>query len=141
MVKRFLVSLLTSIVAITGFIAIVAPNTVTAASCPTGGNFLTFPAWNRGLECDQYGAVNVKNEGIPRVVWTIALNVVEILLQVAGLLAVVMILVSAFKYLTNGGDEQKIAAAKTSLLQAIVGLAIALISVTAINFIVASLWK
>ena len=113
---------------------------VTAVPCNHGG-FLTFPAWSRGLECESNaeGTLYVVVNDIPQFVWTIALNMLEILLQVVGIIAIVMILVSAFKYLTNGGNEQKIIDAKTSLMQAVVGLAIALLASTIIGFVMSGL--
>lgn len=50
---------------------------------------------------------------------------VNILSYVAGFLAIVMILVSGFKYITSGGDSNKVGSAKNTLIFALVGIAIA----------------
>jgi uncharacterized membrane protein YuzA (DUF378 family) len=52
-------------------------------------------------------------------------TVVNILSIVVGVAAIIMILVSAFKYITSNGDSAKIGSAKTTLIYALVGLAIA----------------
>ena len=65
-----------------------------------------------------------------------ALNGLNILLQIAGILAVVMLIASGYNYLTSSGEPDKITKAKTGLLRAIVGLAIAVMSSTIIYFIV-----
>jgi len=44
------------------------------------------------------------------------------------ILAVVFVLVAAFKYLTAGGDEEKIGAAHKTLLWAVIAVAVALLS-------------
>jgi type IV secretory pathway VirB2 component (pilin) len=110
-----------------------------AIPCTTGGSFLSFPSWNEGLECekDSKGTiyVNVEAVGIETFVWTVVLNGLRILLQIAGILAVVMIIVSGYQYLTSAGSPDKVAKAKTRLLQAIVGLAIALLSSSIVYFI------
>lgn len=140
--KRLITSCFLVFVGLFGLVAAM-PTPVNAASSCTGGTgtssaVLGFPYWYRGMKCDTINGnkvVNVKETTIPTLVWTVALNVLEILLRIAGILAVIMILASAFQYITNGGNEQKIAKAKTSLIQAVVGLAIAICATTIIGFI------
>jgi type IV secretory pathway VirB2 component (pilin) len=73
---------------------------------------------------------------IPTFVWTVALNALDILLRIAGILAVVLLIVNGYQYLMSAGAPEKISKAKTGLLQAIVGLAIALLASTIIYYIV-----
>jgi hypothetical protein len=111
-------------------------------SCPPTSGFLDFPNWNRGLKCKQKvngqgnNVTYTEMDDIPKFVWTVVLNIVDILLRVAGIVAVVMILFNGFQYLSSGGQTDKIAAAKKGLLQTIVGLLIAVMSVAIISFIV-----
>ncbi len=58
-------------------------------------------------------------------VTSLADKVINLLSVVAGIIAVIMILVSAIKFTTSGGDTQKVTSAKNSLIYAIVGIAIA----------------
>jgi hypothetical protein len=52
-------------------------------------------------------------------------SVVSILSIVVGVAAVIMIILSGFRYITSGGDSNKVASAKSSLIYALVGLAVA----------------
>lgn len=114
------------------------PASVYAEQCQPESGILGFPTWYRGLTCDgiKGETYHVVDDHIPKIVWTAALNVLDMLLHVAGIVAIFMILLSAFKYLTNGGNQQKVAGAKSSLLKAVVGLAIALLASTAVGFAV-----
>lgn len=105
--------------------------------CPRNGSFLSFPDWNRGLQCEGSGdSLHVVMNDIPTFVWTVALNALDILLRIAGILAVVLLIVNGYQYLMSAGAPEKISKAKTGLLQAIVGLAIALLASTIIYYIV-----
>lgn len=52
-------------------------------------------------------------------------NIVTILSIVVGVVAVIMIIVAGYKYITSAGDASKITSAKNTLIYAIVGLIIA----------------
>jgi hypothetical protein len=52
-------------------------------------------------------------------------TVVNVLSLIAGVLAVIVIIYSGLKYMTSGGEQGKVANAKTTLIYAIVGLAVA----------------
>ena len=59
----------------------------------------------------------------------------NILIWVVGIVAVIMIVWSGFKYITAAGDSGKIASAKSSLIYAIVGLIIAILAYAIVNFV------
>lgn len=52
-----------------------------------------------------------------------------------GLVAVFMIIVGGFKYITSGGDSNGVAAAKNTILYAIIGLVIVALSQVIVRFI------
>ncbi len=54
--------------------------------------------------------------------------VVSILSWIAGIAAVVMVILSGIKYSTSGGDANKVGAAKKTLLYALIGLVIAVLT-------------
>lgn len=128
-VKLFILSL----VALTAMFAPVAsasPLTLFGAAC-TGGHFLTFPTWYRGLQCDK---------SIPQLtklndVWLIGLNIVEIMIIAAAYAAGAFIIWAGIKYMKSRGDPGKIVEAKTGLTQAVIGLGIALASVAIVEFV------
>ncbi|GAC1500706.1 MAG: hypothetical protein NVS1B10_04490 [Candidatus Saccharimonadales bacterium] len=55
-------------------------------------------------------------------------NIMSILTFVVGIAAVVMIIISGFRYITSGGDSAKVSSAKSTLIYAIIGLAIAVLA-------------
>lgn len=62
--------------------------------------------------------------------------VVKVLSFVAGAIAVIMIIVSAFKYITSGGDSNRVSSAKTTLIYALIGIAIAALAQILVNFVI-----
>ncbi|QQS18971.1 hypothetical protein IPL68_02845 [Candidatus Saccharibacteria bacterium] len=62
-------------------------------------------------------------------------TVVRILGVVAGIVAVIMIIVSGIKYISSGGDSSKVASAKSALVYAIVGLFIVALSQVIVRFV------
>jgi hypothetical protein len=62
----------------------------------------------------------------------LAVNVFSV---IVGFVAVVMIVVSGFKYITSGGDAQSISSAKNTLTYAIVGLVVVVMAKTIVYFV------
>jgi len=73
-------------------------------------------------------------EGVLRVLNT----VVSWLFAIFLVIAVIFVLIAAFKYLTSGGDASKVTEASRALVYAAVAIAVALLS-TSIEFIVRNL--
>lgn len=65
----------------------------------------------------------------------IGLAVVDILLHIAGIIAVAFVMYGAFLYVTSRGEPEQISNAKSTLLNAIIGLVIVLIAIGSITFI------
>jgi Type IV secretion system pilin len=61
--------------------------------------------------------------------------VVNILSLMAGVVAVIMILVAGFRYITSGGDAGKVSGAKGALVYAVVGLIIAAMAQAIVKFV------
>ncbi len=53
----------------------------------------------------------------------------------SALLAVIMVIVSGFKYIISMGDEKKIASASKSLMYALIGMVLVFIAPTVIQFV------
>ncbi|MDB5169977.1 MAG: rane protein of unknown function [Candidatus Saccharibacteria bacterium] len=62
-------------------------------------------------------------------------NIVNILSVVVGVAAVIMIVVAGFKYITSGGDANNVAAAKKTIIYAIVGLIIVALAQFIVHFV------
>lgn len=62
-------------------------------------------------------------------------NVINILSLIAGIIAVIMIVVSGFKYITSSGDSAKVSSAKTTIIYAIIGLVIVALAQIIVRFV------
>lgn len=67
---------------------------------------------------------------------SIVQKVVNIILFVLGVLAVIMIIVGGFRYVTSGGDSNKLTSAKNTILYAVIGLIVALFAYAIVNWVV-----
>lgn len=63
-------------------------------------------------------------------------NVIDILFYVIGIIAVIMIIVGGIKYTTSNGDSTALTSAKNTILYAVVGLVVALMAYTIVNFVI-----
>ena len=52
-------------------------------------------------------------------------GVVTIISYIAGIIAVIMIIISSIRFITSNGDSNKVGAAKTALIYALIGIAVA----------------
>lgn len=66
-------------------------------------------------------------------------SVVNILLFVIGAVAVVMIVIGGIRYVVSGGDQSSVTGAKNTILYAVVGLAVAILAYSIVNFVVTNL--
>ena len=66
-------------------------------------------------------------------------NVINTLLFVLGMIAVIMIVIGGIRYATSGGDSTQIQAAKNTILYAVVGLVVAIMSYAIVGFVLARL--
>jgi len=62
-------------------------------------------------------------------------SIVNLLSVIVGIVAVIMIVVAGFKYITSGGDSGSIASAKNTLIYAVVGLVIVAMSQFIVQFV------
>lgn len=70
---------------------------------------------------------------------TNAIKVVTLIVSViAGVAAVIIIIISSFKMVTSNGNPQQFASARSSLLYALIGLVIATLAGTIVGFVVNS---
>ena len=149
--KRFLVG---GLVALFGVVSLglIFPTPAYALECniDRGSYFLSFPTWDRGLDrvlvqskdgktdfCD----FDLKDKDIGMTVFTIALNIVDIMLRLVGILAVGFIIWGGIQYILARGEPEKAKKGLDTIIKAAVGLVIAMIAATLVSFIVWSLSK
>lgn len=109
---------------------------VGAACTPKGGNFFLFPHWWEYLtsKVDDLGQCSpVFN--FPNDILAVALAVVDILLRLAGLVAVLSIIIAGVTYITSIGSTDKATAARKRIQNSLIGLGIVLIASAAVSFI------
>jgi hypothetical protein len=61
-------------------------------------------------------------------------TIVQIISFLAGAIAVVMIVLAGFKFITSGGDANKVASARNSLIYALIGIVVVALAQTIIHF-------
>lgn len=63
-------------------------------------------------------------------------TVVNVLLFVAGAIAVVMIIIGGIRYVIAGGEQSHVKAAKDTIMYSIIGLVIVMLAYAVVNFVV-----
>lgn len=104
-----------------------------AASCNT--DFFGFPTWYKYLShpnCQPQ--ITSLND-----IWLIVAAIIEIALRIAAIVAVVFIIYGGFNYTTSQGDPESTAKAKSTLVNALVGLAVAVMAAVIVSFIAKSI--
>lgn len=64
-------------------------------------------------------------------------QLINTLLYVIGIIAVIVIIVGAIRYVTSDGDSNKVSSAKNTILYAVIGLVVAMLAFAIVNFVVA----
>jgi len=62
-------------------------------------------------------------------------NVVNLLSTIVGILAVIMIIIAGFRYVTSGGKQENVTAAKNTIIYAVIGLVIVVIAQLIVHFV------
>ena len=62
-------------------------------------------------------------------------NITNTMLLVIGIVAVIMLIVGGFRYVLSNGNEKAISGAKDTILYAIIGIVVALLSYAIVNFV------
>lgn len=125
---------------LSGVLAVAYPAQV-SADC---NRFLTFPYWYKSLvanknTCElkeisnEVNGNKSKRVDLQTFILIVLLNITEMILQLVAYMAVAFLIVGGFKYITSTGDANGMANAKKTVLNAIIGLIIALLSVGIVN--------
>lgn len=97
-----------------------APNTVLAAS-----------GASKNEVCSGIGGCNDSTNDISNTIR----NAINLFSAIVGIIAVVVILIAGFQYISSAGDSGKVSTAKSTLTYAIVGLIIAALSQALVQFV------
>lgn len=131
-IKRYIVAGML-IAGFGGALLSTVPQETVSAAC---GSFLSFPPWYDGLvdgSCEMKSVDEVG--GLQKYIWTIVFNVVEIMLQVVAYAAGFFVLYGGFLYLTSSGAPDQAAKALKTILNALIGMVIAIGAVFIVNIL------
>ena len=93
----------------------------------------------RAMAFNVYDGVNAaKADGMPSELVGengIFLQITNTILYAVGIIAVIMLIWGGVRYIISGGDSKKVTDAKNTILYAILGLVVALLSYAIVNFV------
>ncbi|MCA9344967.1 hypothetical protein KC946_03960 [Candidatus Saccharibacteria bacterium] len=93
--------------------------------CGQNTNFLgIFPPWYKYLEFTEGCRVNINFSSNPQDIFKIGLAFIDILLRLGGLVALGYIIYGGFKFITSQGEPEGIKDAKTTIMNALIGVVI-----------------
>ncbi len=111
-----------------------------ASHCYDGRGFFNFPTWYKYLELthDPLGKCELapmSSQEFIKSLPLIAVAVVEILLRLAALVAIGYIIYGGIQYVVAQGESDKLKKARQTIINALIGLAIAIMSTGLVAFI------
>lgn len=86
---------------------------------------------------DQAADCQTNAEATTSKVNTLVTQIINIFSVVVGIVAVIMIIIGGFRYITSGGDSGNVTGAKNTILYAIIGLVIVALSQFIVKFVLA----
>lgn len=114
-------------------------------------SFLGFPTWYKYLWTrDSYDDKGTSDTGddecniefnFPNDTGKVLLAVVEILLRVAGMVAVGFVIYGGFRYILSQGDPEQNTAARSTIINALIGIVIATIATVIVSFVARNITK
>lgn len=122
-----------------GSVFFMPQNSVSA--CSQAGRFFGFPAWYQylpDLDSDCNVTPHRYNDGtlnIGATVGAVLLALIEILLRVAGIVAVGFVIYGGMMYTTSQGAPDKLQAARQTLINGLIGIFIAGLAVAIVNLV------
>lgn len=120
----------------TGVVGVVATSSAVLMPVNTANaaDFLGIPAWYDGLT-DSNGNIDLQGKEIGTVVIIVALNITDIVLRLAGIVAVGFVIWGGIQYMLARGEPNGVANGKKTLTHAIIGLIIAIASSAIVGFV------
>lgn len=113
-----------------------------AQTCQPKGNFLgVFPTWYKYLGGKTVADASTGlSQCIPEInglndVWLIVAAVTDMMLRIAVLVAIGFVIAGGIKYMSSQGIPDKTAKARDTIVQAVIGLVLALAASTLLTFV------
>jgi multisubunit Na+/H+ antiporter MnhB subunit len=101
-----------------------------------------------GAECDTStmsltnGSDCAKGDGTPTSLFAdggVFKTIVNIMLFLVGAIAVIMLIFGGIRYVTSGGAQDQVTAAKNTIMYAIIGIVVAILAYAVVNFVITGL--
>lgn len=124
------VGVLLAVFAFIAFSQTTNAQTVNIGQSLCAGANLDYSAINNPGAC---GTAQIESSGMQ--LNSLVTSVISLLSWAIGVVAVFMIIVGGFKYITSGGDTAGVTAAKNTILYAIIGLVIVALAQVIVKFI------
>ena len=125
--------ILLSFVCMFAVFLVMSPGVQAKSAADCGKQFFGIPYWYKYLDFDDSCNVVTKNqENLPA---KIILGIIDIALFLAGLLAVIMIIWGGFQFIFANGEPGSIANARKTILNAVIGLIIAILASQIVRFV------
>lgn len=99
------------------------------------------PPWHQFLQGSKdaaTGACNLQFGGLMDI-WLVALGVLEILMRIGAYTAIVFVIWGGFSFITSQGSPERIAQARSTITNAIIGLIITIVAAQIVTFIARSI--
>jgi hypothetical protein len=113
-------------------------NLLALDSCQKGHDFLGLIPWYHYLPADRFEGCDIKhfevlgsNSDIPLVL----LAVVDDLLRIAAIVAVAFVIVGSIQLITSQGNPEDTGKAQSTIVNALIGLAVAIIAAAFVSFL------
>jgi hypothetical protein len=121
------------------------PARMTASGCKKGG-FFGFPAWYEYLQVETTKnggcSVNIDSNqpsSYYKIVPLVALAVIDILLRVAGIVAIVFVIYGGVELIISQGNPEKAGKGRGTIINALIGLGITVVATVFVSFVGRSL--
>lgn len=132
------VSALQALVMVTGLAtASVAGLTISAAPAMAAGTCDPSGGIQNGADCAAPTGASANLFAPGGIFNTIA----NVLIFLVGAIAVIYLIIGGLRYVTSGGDGKAVAAAKDTILYAVIGIVVAVISYALVSFVIQSLGR
>lgn len=117
------------------------PGVANAGGCQSSSALLGLPTWYKYLDAtmDETGGCSFESFSFPGDIGKVLLAVFEILIRLSAIVAVGYVIYGGFKYILSRGEPDKLAAARTTIINALVGIVIAISATVIVNLIARSL--
>lgn len=138
MLYRMSTAVVVTFVVLVGLM-ILMPRPAVAASAQncvgSSQRILGFPTWYKYLNPRFEGGECKIDAPFPESIGKILLAVFEILLRLAGVLAIIFTIWGGFQYILSQGEPERSSQARSSIINALIGLAIAISAVAIVNLV------